>query len=120
MSPINTCLSGSECSLILEALEYKGAGQSVSPKSMRNYTMALLMLDAGLRVGEVAKLPRTSVLYADNVTTSVTIPVEISKSKRERIVPMSTRLIKAIEYMQKFWWHKKPLTNEYFCFYVYD
>lgn len=118
MSPINTCLSGSECSLLLQALKFDGNRPEKTAKAMRNYTMALLMLDAGLRVGEVANLPQTAVIYAGNVTTSVTIPVEISKSKRERIVPMSTRLIKAIEYMQKFWWHNiepGPLNT---CFYA--
>lgn len=57
----------------------------------RNLCMALLMLDAGLRVGELCQLKITDLLFNDIPIQSLTVRAEITKTKRSRAVPLSER-----------------------------
>ncbi|GAH59612.1 unnamed protein product, partial [marine sediment metagenome] len=69
------------------------------PRKIRNYTIALLMLDAGLRVGEVCGLQIRDLIYNGEPVLALTVRAEISKSKAERTLPLSTRLQDAIRLM---------------------
>ena len=89
-------------------------------KGIRNYTMALLMLDAGLRVGEVVKLYQIDFLYQNTVKNSLVISGAIAKRGRERTIPLSNRLIKAIEAMQKTVWLTTHGKDSYFAFFNAD
>jgi len=72
------------------------------PKAIRNYTMALLMLDAGLRVGEVVKLRYKDLWFNNKPVTSLVAPASITKTKTERIVPLTKRIHNALtEYHTK-------------------
>jgi len=53
---------------------------------MRDYTMMVLMIDTGLRVGEMTNLVRGDF---DLTYRQINIRAEISKSKRSRVVPIS-------------------------------
>ncbi len=66
-------------------------------KKIRNYTIALLMLDAGLRVGEVVGLQLRDIIFNGEPVLALTVRPEISKSKSERTLPLSSRLQKAIK-----------------------
>jgi len=57
------------------------------------------MLDAGLRVGEVCGLQIRDLIYNGEPVLAVTIRPEISKSKTERTLPLSSRLQDAIRIM---------------------
>lgn len=70
-----------------------------TPRKIRNYTIALLMLDAGLRVGEVCGLQIRDLIYNGEPVLALTIRPEISKSKVERTLPLSSRLQDAIRLM---------------------
>jgi len=63
----------------------------------RNLLMILLMLDAGLRVGEVVRLIVSDLYLQGSFVTTLTVRAEISKSKYERQIPLSFRLRTAIE-----------------------
>jgi len=65
-------------------------------KAVRNHTMALLMLDAGLRVGEVVRLRMCDLITNGNLVESLIIPWQITKNKSERTVPLSLRLRTAL------------------------
>ena len=54
--------------------------------------VVLLALDAGLRIGEIHLLRREHVIFNGVVLDSVTITPDITKTKRERTVPLSHRL----------------------------
>lgn len=71
---------------------------------LRNYTMALLMLDAGLRVSEVARLKLKNFMFGGLIAISLTITKDISKNKTERIIPLSDRLRKAMVEMSETLW----------------
>ena len=65
-------------------------------KAIRNYLIALLMLDAGLRVGEAIRLVRDDLVNEDKPTETLVIRAEITKTKQERIVPLTLRIQNAI------------------------
>jgi integrase/recombinase XerC len=61
------------------------------------------MLEAGLRVGEVVALKMSHLFFAGKPVQSLVLTSDITKNKKERIIPVSTRLKAAIEeYWKEF------------------
>lgn len=93
---LNT-LTADEIEWFLTELEvYKDTVKSFL-RSLRNHTIALLMLEAGLRVGEVTNLRVSDLVFNSEPVTSIIITAEISKNGRERQIPVSQRLSTALE-----------------------
>ena len=67
-------------------------------KHMRNMVAVLLMLDAGLRVGEVVKMRYTDMYFNEQPVRNVTIRSAVAKGGEERTVPVSERLSNALIY----------------------
>lgn len=70
----------------------------------RNHCMALLMLDAGLRVGEVCRLMISDLFWKNEAVKSIIISAGISKNKTERQIPISDKLCEAINWLAKNYW----------------
>ncbi|MBA7627283.1 Tyrosine recombinase XerC [subsurface metagenome] len=85
-------LTVTECDQILEALCNRKARGITSRKGIRNRTMVLLMLDAGLRVGEVVALDMTDLYFGLVPVETLTVRAAISKTKIERTIPLSDQL----------------------------
>lgn len=85
-------------------------------KGIRNHCMGLLMLDAGLRVGEVVKLRQRDLIFQGNPVQSVCVTIGIAKGARERIIPLTPRLQTAIKSMQDQWWNERGCDGT-FAFY---
>lgn len=85
--------------------------------SVRNYTMGLLMGDAGLRVGEVVRLLETDLIFGGEPVTNLCIRREISKNKKERLIPVGERLRHALKAMQSGWWWQCLEGSVTFAFY---
>lgn len=92
-------LTYQESNALLAALCDVESTANHTPRKIRNYTIALLMLDAGLRVGEVCGLQIRDLIYNGEPVLALTIRPEISKSKAERTLPLSSRLQDAIRLM---------------------
>lgn len=86
-------------------------------KGWRNYTMALLMLDAGLRVGEVVRLLKMDLWFNGEPVTSLVIPAAITKTKTQRIIPLTERLRTAIKQMHALWWNLADPHPIHYAFY---
>lgn len=86
----------------------------------RNYCMALLMLDAGLRVGELVQLLQGDLFYAGDGVEMITIRPEISKNKHERTIPLSPRLRSAIHTLHDKVWSSTVTMPSLYAFYVHD
>lgn len=86
-------------------------------KAVRNYTMAVLMLDAGLRVGEVIQLHVTDLWFNEWPVTSVQVRAEIAKNHQERQIPVSDRLCNALKNMNEFYWYDLDTIASYRAFY---
>ena len=61
-------------------------------KALRNQLLILLMLDSGLRVGEVCQLIGSDLIYQGKSTLSLSVRSEIAKGHKQREVPLSVRL----------------------------
>ncbi|MBA7482930.1 Tyrosine recombinase XerC [subsurface metagenome] len=80
-------------------LAYLLKGNNDNPanyKQLRNYTITLLMLHAGLRVGEVVKLELRDLVFNGDPVKAVTMRAATTKTKTERTVPLSILLQSAI------------------------
>lgn len=90
-------------------------GQSIKP--FRNRLMFLLMLDAGFRVGEVAKTRKGSLLFGGEHCNSVTVTTEASKTRVARRIPTTERLRLSIMQMQDLAWHPMSIYDHNFAFF---
>jgi len=110
-------LTPDECDKILAHL-LEPRNHNIPPKGYhRNYTIALLMLDAGLRVGEVTQLRQDQLWFAASAVGALTVEKEQAKNKHERTIPISIRLDAAIHQMQRDWWSKDTALGERAAFY---
>lgn len=106
-----------ECDKLLGYLHHP-QNTDVPPRVYhRNYTMALLMLDAGLRVGELIQLRQDQLWFADSPVKALVIEKDQAKSKRERRIPITTRLYVAIEQMERSWWLRDTTLGTRSAFY---
>lgn len=70
----------------------------------RDACMIFLMLDAGLRVGEVCGLRRSDLWFGEGPVIDLTIPSVIAKNGLERVVPLSDRLRNSIRLLYYWFW----------------
>lgn len=117
MSTTPKTLTVTECHQLLDALLVKNGTQKQFHKGIRNYAMALLMLDAGLRVGEVVRLKQTDLYFGTWPVASLTISAAIAKNKTERTIPLSSRITDAASQMHKDWWRRDKGRWSGFAFY---
>jgi integrase/recombinase XerC len=105
MSPALKTLTVLESERLLDVILADSGTQKKKMNGLRNYTIALLLLDAGLRVGEAVHLLQTDLVVAWGPVESLCIPAEIAKNKTSRIVPLTQRLRAAIAKMIRYWWN---------------
>lgn len=118
MSPAPKTLTVTECHQLLDALIIKDGTKKQFRKGIRNHLMALLMLDAGLRVGEVVKLKYLDLYFGASAVTTIVIELGIAEKGCERQIPVSSRLSNAIETMTVYWWKCDPLVPSDNAFYT--
>lgn len=90
-------LSVTECHQLLDKLLCPLGSRVKFTAGIRNYTMAMLMLEAGLRVGEVVQLKNQDLFYDYLPVTSIVISKEVAKNRKQREIPVSTRLSNALK-----------------------
>jgi len=90
-------LSVSDCETLLSSLDPFAHSPKKALQGIRNKTIALLMLEAGLRVGEVVKLIVQDLYFNSVPVSTIIIRKEIAKNKRERQIPCSARLQEALK-----------------------
>lgn len=111
-------LTSDEVTLLLNYLQNHNAWKYRKAESVRNYTMALLMLDAGLRVNELVQQLTTDLWFENNSVTSLIVTAEIAKNHRERTVPLTARIRAAITEMSSQWWRLSDPSLRIFAFYT--
>lgn len=95
MSTVKT-INSLECHLLLQYLQDPAHYQDHCLIALRNYAMALFMLDAGLRVGELVQL-RYQHLYFNNVPVhTLLVPSDIAKTHIERSIPLTKRILELL------------------------
>ncbi len=82
---------------LLDALLNKNAPHKSFRKGIRNHLIGCLMLEAGLRVGEVVALQISHLYFNGNPVNTLLLTPDITKNHKERSLPVSTRLKEALE-----------------------
>lgn len=113
-------LTNEECSKLLDALRNWNGTPKQRTTGIRNQLMALLMLDAGLRVGEVVKLMVQNLYFLNEPVQHLFVTEAIAKNHKERTIPLSSRIRKAVELNQLAIWHEFPCHPEMHAFYQLD
>lgn len=104
MNQTMTILNETECELVLNALQNTDSTGHVRLLNVRNHLMALLMLDAGLRVGEVVSLRIGDLFVMDEPVGMVRVVTEKKDQPTTRDIPVTIRLNNAIaEYAEREW-----------------
>lgn len=97
MSTAPKTLSDFESKLLLNRLYNQPPGTCKNLAGLRNITMALFMLDAGLRVSEVAGLEIDDVVIGGQLVKGLFVRQEIAKRGVTRTIPLSARLKSYLE-----------------------
>ena len=118
MSPAPKTLTVTECHQLLDALLCRDGTKNQFRKGIRNCLMALLMLDAGLRVGEVVRLKYLDLYFGESPVSMIILETGIAEKSCERQIPTSLRLQDAIETMTNYWWKCDPLVPSDYAFYT--
>jgi len=86
-------------------------------RGIRNRCMMLLMLDAGLRVGELVQLAQLDLHFEGATVSSLRVRKDISKGKTERLIPLTPRVRTAIVEMNRHVWSKYTITPKTCAFF---
>ncbi len=89
-------LETAECEKLLEALLSNAGTAKKQRKAVRNHCMALLMLEAGLRVGELVSLRMSNLYVYRQPVTTILLNSNVTKNKVEHSIPVSLRLCQAL------------------------
>lgn len=113
--PPNT-LTPTECSQLLNFFCNNRNIATLDQKRMRNYAMVVLMLDAGLRVGELVQLRLSDLIAEHKAVTTLVLRAEITKTKVERLIPCTQRIIETAETVFENLYEWSDVTGEKYAF----
>lgn len=91
-------ITGEEANALCVWLLKRFDGRPPDHKSYRNHLIARLMVEAGLRVGEVTKLIWSDLYFNDEPVQSIVVRSEITKTKTERSIPCSLSLLTGMKF----------------------
>lgn len=77
---------------LLEELKHERGTEKKRNQGIRNHCMAVLMLDAGLRVGEVVGQTIENLYYCNEPRDSLLISEALSHGNTDRRIPLSQRI----------------------------
>ncbi|MBA7649679.1 Tyrosine recombinase XerC [subsurface metagenome] len=97
-------LTENECHLLLTAIFTRPDTERGRKLAQRDLLIILLMLDGGLRGGEVVRLKISDLIILGEPVTSLRVRAVISKSKLDRIIPLTERTSEAIRKCHRLLW----------------
>lgn len=107
-------LNETECNILLSTLRTRDDTGNETRKGIRNHLIALLMLDAGLRVGEAVSLRVGDLFVMDEPVGMIRVITEKQNAHRTRDIPVTIRLNNAIaEYAELEWTPADYMPNWY-------
>jgi len=117
MSKALQILTPEECQKLLNWISVGRKRYLDTKTNTRDYLITLLMLDAGLRVGEVVQLKVHDLFFGDHPVQTLIVRTAIAKRGVERAIPMSDRLQAATQsmYHQHYYWRTAKCTDFAFC-----
>ena len=109
-------LSYPETVALLEGFQTQACTALWSLMQLRNRCMVMLMLDTGIRVGELVQLKWASLYSFGKPVENLLIHEDIAKGRRSRTIPMSDRLKKIVDEMHTKIWINDILANRGYAF----
>ncbi len=109
-------LETADCEKLLDILRHNTDTSNKSRKAIRNYCMALLMLDAGLRVGELVSLRLSDLYFNSEPVRTIFIKPHMTKNKVAHSIPVSQRLAEALTSYGNIWKLLDPKLGGDFAF----
>ncbi len=85
-------------------------------RSYRNVLAATLMLDAGLRIGEILQLRISDLVIAYMPAKGLRIRAETTKTKAERTIPLTDRIQATIQNCYDSFWFDPQLNAQQLAF----
>lgn len=119
MIKINT-LSIQECEKLLQHLQHGPEIGTDYCHNLRNYVMAVTMLDAGLRVGELVQLKQSHLFLLEEPVHTLRVTNDIAKNHRERTVPLTNRCQMAFQMLRTNVWKPYRDVPHFFAFYRFN
>ncbi len=110
-------LTVSEALRLIHEVRYPGTTKKAKRRGIRNFCMTTLMLDAGLRVGEVTQLKIADLWFGDKPSETIIIRADITKTKTQRALPASQRIWQALHLMKAHYWPAFEISHEGYAFY---
>lgn len=96
-------LETDECVHLLDTLLSNASTAKKKRKAVRNHCMALLMLDAGLRVGELVSLRFSDLFFNSLPVRTIIIKWHMTKNKLEHSIPVSQPLDESLRAFFSEW-----------------
>ncbi len=110
-------LERAESDKVLDFLRHNAGTANKARKAVRNYCMALLMLDAGLRVGELVSLRMQDLYFNSLPVRTIFIKPHQTKNKVAHEIPVSSRLAESLRTYFSEWFLCDAVNAEWFAFY---
>jgi len=110
-------LERAESEKVLDALKLNASTAKKTLKAVRNYCMALLMLDAGLRVGELVALRMQDLYFNSLPVNTIFIKPHQTKNKVAHEIPVSSRLAESLRAYFSAWFLCDQVNKLAFAFY---
>lgn len=109
-------LETAESDNLLDYLRHNAGTANKMRKAVRNYCMALLMLDAGLRVGELVSLRVQDLFFNREPVRNIIIKSHMTKNKVEHSIPVSPLLSECLRVFFDIWWLNYDTPEQKFAF----
>lgn len=109
-------LTPDQCHSLIEGLLVVQGTSIQKTKGFRNVAIAVLMLETGIRVGELCGLVINDLWFADQPVDFLVIRSTIAKNKVERRIPISQKLSETITRMHAILWLPNNFSPSDFAF----
>ena len=113
-------LTVDQCRLLLVELMRSDGTEKQMTRGSRNNAMALIMLETGVRVGELCGLRVDDLWFAEQPVEFLVVRAEIAKNKKERRIPVSRILSETITHMEAILWSPKNANSGSYAFFTND
>ena len=89
-------------------------------RGSRNGALAIVMLETGIRVGELCGLIISDLWFADQPVENLVVRPVIAKNNKERQIPISHKLSMTISLMRATLWPTEKLVSNMFAFFTHS
>ena len=110
-------LTADQCQALLKQLRGGQGTMNQLIRGVRNFSMGIIMLETGIRGGELCRLRIDDLLFSGEPVENLVVRSEIAKNKQERQIPISRKLCETIKLIDSRLWSLSNHSPSCFAFY---